>query len=61
MTMMTLAVRMQMFGIVHGHARFREKHPWLGKNVTMSDHFAVLFGSEFPRLEPALFSGPTPG
>jgi hypothetical protein len=52
---------MQMFGIVHGHARFREKHPWLGKNVTMSDHFAVLFGSEFPRLEPALFSGPTPG
>jgi hypothetical protein len=61
MAMMTLAVRMRVFGVVHGHADLREKYSYLRKNVTMSDPFTVLSESGFPRLEPAPFSGPSLG
>ncbi len=33
--MMTLAIRMRVFGVVHGHADFREKYSHSQKNVTM--------------------------
>jgi hypothetical protein len=59
--MMTLAIRMRVFGVVHGHADLCEKYSYLRKNVTMSDPFTVPSESGFPRLEAAPFSGPSPG